>query len=82
MFKMSEQIDQIATALVKAQSEFKELQKSKVNPFYNSKYADMNDIGKAITNLREAIDILKGTGDKISLFEAEETLKGVKKLLN
>ncbi|MFX1340077.1 MAG: tetratricopeptide repeat protein [Promethearchaeota archaeon] len=44
-------------------------------------YADMNDIGKAITNLREAIDILKDTGDKVSLFEAEETLKGVKKLL-
>ncbi|MFX0071513.1 MAG: tetratricopeptide repeat protein [Candidatus Hermodarchaeota archaeon] len=44
-------------------------------------HADMNDLGKAITNLRKAIDILKDTGDKVSLFEAEETLKGVKKLL-
>ncbi|MFX1236788.1 MAG: tetratricopeptide repeat protein [Promethearchaeota archaeon] len=45
-------------------------------------HADMGDIGKAITNINKAIDLLKEIDDKITLFEAMETLKGVKKLLN
>lgn len=43
----SEQIDQIATALAKAQSEFTPAIKDADNPFYKSKYANLCSINKA-----------------------------------
>ncbi len=44
---MSESIDQLATALAKAQSEFATAGKSKANPFFKSKYADLESIVEA-----------------------------------
>ncbi len=44
---MSENIDQLATALAKAQGEFSIAGKSKANPFFKSKYADLESIVEA-----------------------------------
>ncbi len=41
---MSEQIDQLATALSKAQLEFEIARKNKSNPFFKSKYADLEEM--------------------------------------
>lgn len=41
---MSEQIDQLATALAKAQGEFTPAKKDKDNPFFKSKYADFESV--------------------------------------
>lgn len=41
---MSDQIDQLATALAKAQGEFSVATKDKNNPFFKSKYADFESI--------------------------------------
>jgi len=41
---MSEQIDQLATALAKAQAEFTTAKKDKDNPFFKSKYADFESV--------------------------------------
>lgn len=40
----SEQIDQLATAMVKAQGEMRNAKKSADNPFFNSKYADLAEV--------------------------------------
>ena len=40
--KTSEQIDKIAPAFVKAQAEFSKAHKDSTNPFFKSKYADLN----------------------------------------
>lgn len=44
---MSEHIDQLATALAKAQGEFGIAQKDKNNPFFKSKYADFESVVEA-----------------------------------
>ena len=44
---MSDQIDQLATALAKAQSEFTTAKKDKDNPFFKSKYADLESVVNA-----------------------------------
>lgn len=44
---MSESIDQLATALAKAQGEFTVAGKSKSNPFFKSKYADLESVVEA-----------------------------------
>jgi len=44
----SEAIDQVSSALVKAQSEMGNASKSSANPFFKSKYADLNSIREAI----------------------------------
>ena len=41
---MSDKIDKIASALTKVQSEMGTVSKSSVNPFFKSKYADINDV--------------------------------------
>lgn len=41
---MSEQVDQLATALAKAQAEFSTAKKDKDNPFFKSKYADFESV--------------------------------------
>lgn len=41
---MSEQIDQLATALAKAQGEMQVAEKNKKNPFFKSNYADFESI--------------------------------------
>lgn len=41
---MSDQIDQLATALAKAQAEFTTAKKDKDNPFFKSKYADLESV--------------------------------------
>ncbi len=41
---MSDQIDQLATALAKAQAEFTTAKKDKDNPFFKSKYADFESV--------------------------------------
>lgn len=41
---MSDQIDQLATALAKAQGEFSIASKDKNNPFFKSKYADFESV--------------------------------------
>ena len=43
----SEQINELATALVKAQAEFGAVPKGSVNPFFKSKYASLEDIVEA-----------------------------------
>lgn len=44
---MSEQIDQIATALAEAQGRFEAVDKSAANPFFKSSYAPLPDVVKA-----------------------------------
>lgn len=44
MTERSEAIDQLAAALVKAQSEFPTIPKNSVNPFFHSNYADLGDV--------------------------------------
>jgi hypothetical protein len=44
-----EQITEMATALAKAQGEFGTVDKGATNPFFNSKYADLASILKAVT---------------------------------
>ena len=44
----SEKIDLVSSALVKAQSEMGNASKSSANPFFKSKYADLNSIREAI----------------------------------
>ena len=50
----SEQINELVSALIKAQSEFKPLNKDSVNPFYKSKYATLDSViestGEALRN--------------------------------
>lgn len=46
--KTSETIGKIASALNKAQSELGSVVKGTVNPYYNSNYADINDVIKTI----------------------------------
>ena len=41
---MSENIEKITADLIKVQSELGPVSKSSVNPFFKSKYADINDI--------------------------------------
>lgn len=53
MMEMSQEINEIAKALHKAQSEMKGAKKSKDNPFFKSKYADLKDIIKVS---KEALD--------------------------
>jgi len=43
----SEEIDQLATALSLSQAEIKGAKTSSVNPFFNSKYADLNAVMEA-----------------------------------
>tara|TARA_Y100000004_G_C8956028_1_gene430875 strand:- start:3858 stop:4334 length:477 start_codon:yes stop_codon:yes gene_type:complete len=61
MSNMSEKIDKIATALAKVQSEMGTVSKSSVNPFFKSKYADINDV------LITALPVLSKNG--ISVFQ-------------
>lgn len=44
MLKFSDQIDQISTALAKAQSELENADKNAANPHFRSKYADLAEI--------------------------------------
>lgn len=44
MNMQSENLDQLATALAKAQGEIKPALKDSNNPYYNSKYADLNSV--------------------------------------
>ena len=44
---MSDHIDQLATALAKAQAEFSTAKKDKDNPFFKSKYADLESVVNA-----------------------------------
>ncbi len=39
---------ELITALVKAKSEFGEIKKTKTNPFFKSKYADLEDVNNAV----------------------------------
>ncbi len=45
----SETITKIAAALVKAQSEMSEAKKDSNNPFFKSKYSDLNSVREAVT---------------------------------
>ena len=47
-FFVSQKHSKIYTALAKCQSALESVGKNQVNPFYNSKYADIHDIGQAI----------------------------------
>ena len=47
-FFVSPKHSQLYTALAKAQSEIEAAGKNQSNPFYNSKYADIHDIGQAV----------------------------------
>jgi hypothetical protein len=50
----SEQIDMLVKSLIKAQSEIKPVVKSKVNPIFNSKYADLATIDEAVKSALHA----------------------------
>lgn len=43
MLKMSEKIDQVTTALRLAQKDFKKLKRNRANPFFKSRYADLDN---------------------------------------
>jgi len=45
-------------------------------------YSDLKDFGKAITNLKKAINYLKEIDDQVNLLEAEKALESVKKNLH
>lgn len=47
-FESSTETDKIDTALAKAQGEMKAAQKTKTNPHFGSKYADLDDVVEAI----------------------------------
>jgi hypothetical protein len=49
---------QIATALLKAQSEMSNPKKGSTNPFFKSKYADLNSIREAVIPILNANDIV------------------------
>jgi hypothetical protein len=58
-------LSKLYIALAKAQGEFPEIQKTRTNPFYNSKYADLADVRKAVQpslskNGLSLVQILKG----------------------
>lgn len=61
--KRSETINKICSALSKAQGEFTNPKKTKTNPYYNSKYADMADILDAIRPvlLKNELSIIQDT---------------------
>ena len=59
---MSNEINELATALAKAQGEFSAVPKSSVNPFFKSKYAPLPEVMAA------AIPILSKNGLSISQF--------------
>jgi hypothetical protein len=63
-----EQITEMATALAKAQGEFGTVDKGATNPFFNSKYADLASILKAVT------PILSKNG--LCLLTPPKTIKG------
>ena len=63
---MSE-IKQIATALLKAQSEMSNPKKGSTNPFFKSKYADLNSIREAV------IPVLNANG--ISVLQPTHTIE-------
>ena len=47
-YRQSEQLDQLATALAKAQAEVMKAHKDSDNPFFKSKYADLTSVWDAI----------------------------------
>ena len=49
---------QIATALLKAQSEMSNPKKGSTNPFFKSKYADLNSIREAVIPILNSNDIV------------------------
>lgn len=49
---------QISTALLKAQSEMSNPKKGSTNPFFKSKYADLNSIREAVIPILNANDIV------------------------
>ena len=59
---MSNEINELATALAKAQGEFSAVPKSSVNPFFKSKYAPLPEVMAA------AVPILSKNGLSISQF--------------
>ena len=57
---MSDQIDQLATSLAKAQGEMEVARKDKNNPFFKSKYADLEDVFSEMTEpVQDNGDFLK-----------------------
>jgi hypothetical protein len=59
----SEEIDQLATALSLAQSELEGAKASSTNPFFNSKYADLNAVMEAsLPSLsKNGLSVVQGT---------------------
>ena len=46
--RMSDQINELATALAKAQGQIEDAQKGSINPAFRSKYADMSAVREAV----------------------------------
>ena len=75
--RMSDSIKNIAVALVKAQSEMGVVVKGADNPFYKSKYADINDVIKTIKEVLnnngiaflQPIAVKDVAGEKVNLVE-------------
>jgi len=59
----SEEVDQLATALSLAQSELKGAKASSTNPFFDSKYADLNSVLEASLPAlsKQGLSIVQGT---------------------
>ena len=62
----SEKIDKIAPAFVKAQAEFENAKKDKTNPFFKSKYADLNAYlnGSASGLIKNELSVIQDTSSK------------------
>ena len=69
--KTSEDISEISKALLKARKDFKPLVATKLNPFFKSNYADLNDVIKCVDEAlsENGIILIQGSG---------ESTKGIK----
>jgi len=60
----SKSITSLVKSLIKFQSEVKDISKDKVNPFFNSKYADINNIIQSIRKTLTSNDLAISQGNR------------------
>lgn len=73
----SESIVNLSKALVKAQSEMGAVSKGAVNPYYNSKFADINEVIKTVKEVLnnnqisflQPLKVIDVAGEKVSVIE-------------
>ena len=60
----SKSITSLVKSLIKFQSEVKDISKDKINPFFNSKYADINSIIQSIRKTLTSNDLAISQGNR------------------